>query len=178
MVPRRRVLLVLAAVSAVLLSVFDGADAGQRSSSSSMASQFLAAHNEARRAVRVAPLAWDESLAAYARRYAEERARTGCALVHSHGGPYAQNLFRGSGGPGGWRPEQVVAAWVVPEKAMYDARSNTCRGARGACGHYTQVVWRGTKAVGCAMAACAGGRGTYAVCAYNPPGNYVGVRPY
>ncbi|KAL6911604.1 hypothetical protein ACP4OV_000409 [Aristida adscensionis] len=139
---------------------------------------FLAPHNAARRAVGLRPLAWDERLAAYAWRYAAARSRD-CALVHS-GGPFGENLFRGSGGAG-WRPADVVGAWVR-ERAMYDPASNTCRGGgRGGhspCGHYTQIVWRRTTAVGCAMVPCGGGRGTFGVCSYNPPGNYVGVRPY
>jgi len=178
MSPRRRVPAGAAIlfVAVVVLLVADGADAwGYGYRQSSQASRFLAPHNAARRAVRVRPLAWDAGLERHARRYAETRARAGCALEHSHG-PYGENLFRGSGG--GWTPEAVVAAWVVKERAMYNRASNSCSGRRGACGHYTQIVWRSTTKLGCATATCAGGRGTFAVCVYNPPGNYVGMRPY
>ncbi|KAM0899056.1 hypothetical protein ACQ4PT_021543 [Festuca glaucescens] len=92
--------------------------------------------------------------------------------------PLAWSAALERNGSGRWTPETVVAAWVVKERAMYDHGSNTCRGGRGACGHYTQIVWRGTTKVGCAMASCAGGKGTIAVCKYNPPGNYVGMKPY
>ncbi|CAN1167523.1 Pathogenesis-related protein 1 [Linum perenne] len=32
--------------------------------------------------------------------------------------------------------------------------------------------------IGCAKVACSGGRGTFVICNYNPPGNYVGQKPY
>ncbi|MEM6522020.1 MAG: CAP domain-containing protein, partial [Cyanobacteria bacterium P01_C01_bin.70] len=44
----------------------------------------------------------------------------------------------------------VVAAWVA-EKADYDYASNSCASGK-VCGHYTQIVWRETTAVGCGVA--------------------------
>lgn len=38
-----------------------------------------------------------------------------------------------------------------------------------AAGHFTQIVWRSTTAVGCGVADC-GGRGQFLVCQYNPAG--------
>ncbi|KAG0535194.1 hypothetical protein BDA96_04G345300 [Sorghum bicolor] len=177
--PRRRFPLAGTVTAAALLLavvVLASATATADAKTKSLASSFLEPHNAARRAVGVPALRWDEGLAAYARWYAAARAGD-CALAHSHGA-YGENLFRGSGGAG-WSPAAVVGAWVR-ESALYNRASNSCRGGGGACGHYTQIVWRGTKAVGCAMAPCAGARGrfTFAVCSYSPPGNYVGMRPY
>ena len=46
------------------------------------------------------------------------------------------------------------------------------------CGHYTQVVWRDSTAIGCARVDCNNGGGVFITCNYNPPGNYVGRSPY
>ena len=176
MPPRRLPFVAAAALLLVVMLLLPGAtaaDAADARGGRSLASGFLEPHNAARRAVGLRPLRWDEGLAAYARRYAAARSGD-CALAHSHG-PYGENLFRGSGA--GWTPADVVGAWVR-ERALYDPRANACRGTPGACGHYTQIVWRGTAAVGCALVPCGGGRATFGVCSYNPPGNYVGVRPY
>ncbi|KAG0535195.1 hypothetical protein BDA96_04G345400 [Sorghum bicolor] len=133
--------------------------------------QFLAQQNAARASMGLPPLIWDERVASYARWYAQSR-RGDCALVHSSG-PYGENLFWGSGT--GWAPSQAVGAWLS-ERPRYDYWSNSCYG--GMCGHYTQIMWRSTRRVGCAEVTCYNGRGTFITCNYDPPGNYVGVRPY
>ncbi|KAE9446141.1 hypothetical protein C3L33_21961, partial [Rhododendron williamsianum] len=45
------------------------------------------------------------------------------------------------------------------------------------CGHYTQVVWRNSVRLGCARVRCNDGL-WFITCNYDPPGNYVGQRPY
>ena len=84
--------------------------------------------------------------------------------------PYGENLFEITGG--GASPAQVVHDWASESKD-YQYRSNTCRGV---CGHYTQIVWRDTRRVGCGAART--GRTEVWVCNYDPPGNWVGKRPY
>ena len=46
--------------------------------------------------------------------------------------------------------------------------------------HFTQVVWKGTKEVGCAVQKCNGifdpsfGEASFVVCEYSPAGNVIG----
>ena len=97
--------------------------------------------------------------------------------MHS-GGPYGENIFWGSGGGAGWSASDAVASWVA-EKRWYDHGSNSCSAPEGrSCGHYTQVVWRDSTAVGCARVVCDNGGGVFITCNYNPPGNVVGQSPY
>ena len=143
--------------------------------------KFLSAHNVERQRLGIPPLVWDNTLATFAAKYAanQDRVGAGCSgnLRHSNG-PYGENLYwywtstRALATPG-----QALASWIS-EKKYYNYRSNTC--AKGKkCGHYTQVVWAKTRRVGCVARACASKRGaTYVICNYNPPGNYIGQRPY
>ncbi|XP_062177188.1 pathogenesis-related protein 1-like [Alnus glutinosa] len=132
---------------------------------------YLSAHNAARAAVGVPALIWDEQVAAYAQNYANTHIGD-CNLVHSQGGSYGENLAWSSGDLSG---TAAVNMWV-DEKASYDYNSNSC--AAGAmCGHYTQVVWRNSVRLGCAKVRCNNG-GTFIGCNYDPPGNYIGQKPY
>ncbi|XP_010265467.1 PREDICTED: pathogenesis-related protein PR-1 [Nelumbo nucifera] len=135
-------------------------------------SQFLTPHNAARSALQLHPLVWDPHVAHYAEWYARRR-RWDCALEHSNG-PYGENIFWGSGDD--WTPAQAVADWLS-ERRWYDRRRNSCAWDRE-CGHYTQIVWNSTRRVGCARVLCFGGRGVFITCNYDPPGNYIGERPY
>ncbi|KAI3958836.1 hypothetical protein MKX01_023512 [Papaver californicum] len=131
---------------------------------------YLAPHNLARAAVNVTPLGWDDIVASYATDYAKQRADD-CKLVHSTGGPYGENLAMSTGD---LAAGDAVNLWV-DEKSNYDVESNSCQG--GECLHYTQVVWRNTYRLGCASVNCTTG-GTFVICSYDPPGNWIGQRPY
>ncbi|XP_073298349.1 pathogenesis-related protein PR-1-like [Primulina huaijiensis] len=134
--------------------------------------QFLYLQNSARSEVGLAPLQWDWNVARYAEWYAYQR-QVDCALEHSHG-PYGENIFWGSGVE--WTPDQAAQSWV-DEAREYDYWSNSCVYGQQ-CGHYTQIVWRNTRRLGCARVVCYGGRGVFMTCNYDPPGNYIGQRPY
>nr|DAD38891.1 TPA_asm: hypothetical protein HUJ06_013213 [Nelumbo nucifera] len=131
---------------------------------------YINAHNEARRAVGVGPMTWDNTLAGYAQRYANQRIGD-CAMKHSNG-PYGENLAAAMPSLSG---TNAVKMWVN-EKQFYDYNSNSCAAGK-VCGHYTQVVWRSSVRLGCAKVHCNNGW-DFVICNYAPRGNYVGQRPY
>lgn len=136
----------------------------------SLAEQMLAAHNAERAKVKTRPLVWSDKLAKNAQEWANTLAARH-VLVHQKKSKYGENLFEMDGAKA--TPEEVVKRWAS-EVVDYDYKTNKCR--TGQCGHYTQVIWRDTKELGCAVSRM-GSRVVW-VCEYNPPGNYVGERPY
>ncbi|KAK4749225.1 hypothetical protein SAY87_026674 [Trapa incisa] len=133
--------------------------------------EFLTAHNRVRASVNVPPLKWDNNVARYARRFAAKRAMA-CDMIHSRG-PYGENIFWGQKDE--WSPTQVVNFWAA-ESRHYNKNTNTCS-ADQVCGHYTQVVWQDSTKLGCATVKCFNG-GMYAICNYDPPGNYTDESPF
>ncbi|XP_057547008.1 pathogenesis-related protein PR-1 type-like [Amaranthus tricolor] len=146
----------------------------QLSVAQNSAKDYLAAHNAARAAVGVPPLTWDERIAAYAQKYAKERAAD-CKLVHSNADNYGENLAEGYASYGPLSGVDGVELWIN-EKLSYDYGTNSCTNGEQ-CGHYTQIVWRDSKRLGCARVLCQNG-GAFVTCNYYPPGNYIGERPY
>ncbi|KAJ0010608.1 hypothetical protein Pint_34070 [Pistacia integerrima] len=93
---------------------------------------YVNAHNSARATVGVEPVTWDNTVAAFAQNYANQRIGD-CPLVHSHsGGKYGENLAWSNANLLG---TDAVKMWVG-EKADYDYNSNTCAAGK-VCGRYT-----------------------------------------
>ncbi|XP_057739258.1 pathogenesis-related protein 1B-like [Arachis stenosperma] len=132
---------------------------------------YLDAHNAARSEVGVPNLSWDDTVAAYAQNYANQR-KGDCQLVHSDG-QYGENI---AGGSGDFSGTVAVKLWV-DEKQYYDYNSNSCASGQ-VCGHYTQVIWRDSIRLGCAKVTCDNNAGTFIICSYDPPGNIIGQKPY
>ncbi|XWS45349.1 hypothetical protein CRYUN_Cryun15aG0129200 [Craigia yunnanensis] len=138
------------------------------------AREFLEAHNQARAAVRVGPLKWSDLLANATSRLARyQRNKMGCQFANLTDHKYGANQLWGSGAA--VTPRMVVATWVK-EKNYYDYASNSCA-PNHMCGVYKQVVWRNSSELGCAQATCKD-QISLTICFYNPPGNFVGERPY
>jgi uncharacterized protein YkwD len=137
------------------------------------ASAFVDAHNRLREKHCAPPLRWSARIAASAQAWASSLRQRGCGLAHS-GGRYGENLAAGTAGT--LHPGVVVGMWY-DELKRYSFRSG---GFSAKTGHFTQVVWRDTREVGCGHAACNGLE--LWVCQYDPPGNVEGqyrenVRP-
>lgn len=127
------------------------------------------------------PLIWSEKLAADARAWASN-----CIMAHD---PATGDLRQGENwyawsGANDRTPEDVVLSWAS-EAEDYDYDSHTCDGGDAInCGHYTQIVWRDTTHVGCAVQVCLNGLENWNdgreiwFCRYYPPGNWIGEKPY
>jgi hypothetical protein len=140
--------------------------------------RLLIAHNAQRSAIGVPPLVWNDRLAADARVWADELAATG-RFEHSPDEPGKQpqgeNLWAGT--PRAFSPEAMVALWAAERRDYRPGifPNNSRSGDVENVGHYTQLIWRGTRQVGCATAA--GRNEEFLVCRYSDAGNVYGERP-
>lgn len=131
-------------------------------------------HNAKRHDVGVPPLQWSATLAAAAQNWANHLASTNhCGLVHTINDRYGENLFGGSG---------MAYTALDASQDWYNEISKYSYGVVTATnfastGHYTQMIWSHTTAVGIGQANCPGGA-TVIVAEYDPPGNYIGQKPY
>jgi uncharacterized protein YkwD len=152
---------------------------------------FTAAHNSVRTALNLPDLAWNDGLAAYAYVWATELVnKNGCTMEHRPqdasspcDAQHGENLAWNSGYAE--NAANVTKRWA-DEVVDYDYENNSCTPGEQ-CGHYTQIVWRDSTEVGCAMLPCGGntgmgnagmGNAEMWVCNYAPPGNWVGEKPY
>jgi hypothetical protein len=153
--------------------------AGSIDRASSFDSRVLAAHNRERTALGVPALTWDTRLAADAKAWAEHLARTN-SFEHSPSDPSdmdapGENLWAGTVGQ--YAPEEMVQLWIE-EKAdfkpgvfPYVSKSENLE----AVGHYTQLIWKGTARIGCAVSSSS--KEDILVCRYSTAGNVIGERP-
>lgn len=136
---------------------------------------WLEAHNHARAEFGSEPLVWSRSLEEQARDYAEHLARKE-RLQHSDRSEregQGENLWMGT--KRRYSPVSMIDTFVS-EKRYFKAgqfpRVSTT-GNWGDVGHYTQIVWRETREVGCAKAE--GRQFDVLVCRYYPAGNVIGT---
>jgi hypothetical protein len=138
----------------------------------------LMVHNRERAEVGVPALVWSGALAAHAAVWAEHLAKIG-ALQHSQNQDRpgeGENLWMGTANR--YTPDEMAQGWAGEKKDFRNgvfpdvSRSGNWQ----AVGHYTQMIWKGTTEIGCAIAT--GGQYDVLVCRYGPPGNMMGEAPF
>ena len=145
----------------------------------SLDERLLAAHNRERSASGIPALAWDPVLVAEARSWGEELAASG-EFEHDPetdgDDPQGENLWAGT--RGAYAPEEMVGGWIEEKKHFRPGRfpNNSATGDFADVGHYTQLMWRESDRVGCALAQ--GAEEEVLVCRYRTAGNVVGERPF
>ena len=131
-------------------------------SSNSLWAQEILTLQNAKRSRHCAPaLTWSNTLAAAAQAWA-----SGCSIKHSDPGTrpnQGENLAWGSGSFS--TASSSVDRWYN-EVGQYKFSAPSFSTATG---HFTQMVWRGSREVGCASAVCGGQN--FWVCRYSPAGN-------
>jgi pathogenesis-related protein 1 len=140
----------------------------------------MATHNHWRSQVGAPALTWSEQLVHVSKNWAEYLKSYGCAAFHSNNG-LGENIFQSTARI--WqdgrrefvpRSTQEVAEKWGREMQYYNHAENSCSGE---CGHYTQIIWKDTQEMGCAVSVC-DDQGQIWVCSYFPAGNIPGQRPY
>jgi hypothetical protein len=127
-------------------------------------------HNTYRDEHGVKRLSWNTTLSGYAAKYLNKKGsgKNQCPNWEHSGGPYGENLAIGYG-----TPTQAVVAWG-DERKDYNWNKP---GFSAGTGHFTQMVWKDTRQLGCARKFCTSSnvyRGWYLVCEYWPRGNVIG----
>lgn len=134
-------------------------------------------HNKVRGDVGVGPVTWSKKLAIYAQEWANQLSSTNCKLKHRPNSgkwkqEYGENLFMGV--VGNYGVANAVKIWESEKKYYRGQPLNPSNWYDP--GHYTQMVWKNSKEIGCAKVEC--NDNIIIVCNYDPPGNILGQKPY
>lgn len=145
---------------------------GGQGGQNAFAQEILAAHNRYRAEVGVPPLQWSDQLAADAQPWANYLTTLGgIQLIHSNAPGQGECLFGGSP-PGAFGLTRMVDDWGSEKQSFAPGPFTNVGFDGGVIGHYTQMIWRDTTHVGCAIAN--NGQEEFLVCRYSPQGNIIG----
>jgi len=122
-------------------------------------------------AANMIKLVWDPALAASA-----QKASEACSYGHTQ---FGENIYATRRGV--FDTTLPVELWAA-EKDYYDYDTKKCQAGK-MCGHYTQVVWAETSAIGCGISKCDfisnfNNPGYLVFCHYGPSGNWWGEDPF
>ena len=150
----------------------------EETSVSGTSARILKAHNAERARLKLPGLSWNQHLEREAREWAEHLSRRG-TIYHADDrtrNGTGENLWMGTSG--GWEVEGMVGMFLDERRHYRHARfPDVSRTGNWAdVGHYTQIVWRDTREVGCAVASARGN--DVLVCRYYPAGNVMGRKAF
>ncbi|KAJ3056298.1 hypothetical protein HK097_007398 [Rhizophlyctis rosea] len=134
--------------------------------------QVLKAHNVARSLKKVPALKWSANLERLACKCASTNAAKG-NMNHCRVG---ENLWSASKSYSTAVAGISAANTWINERKSYGGQAIGGLSGLVKYGHYTQVMWKKSKNVGCCMKK--GNKNIVVVCNYDPPGNYKGQKPY
>ena len=138
----------------------------------------LRAHNAERASLNLPPLAWNCRLAQEAAKWAEALSQQGklqhaSAEIRKGSG---ENLWMGTAGH--WSVDRMVGMFIDERQhyrhGPFPDVSRT--GNWSDVGHYSQIIWRDTRELGCALVQ--GREQEVLVCRYFPAGNVMGRTAY
>jgi hypothetical protein len=160
------------------LALLGSSSLGATDLDANFAGRLLAVHNRERAQHDLPPMRWNASLAESARQWAVYLASSGRFEHAPARGRQAQGENLWAGTKNVYSLEQMVDAWAQERRYFKpgDFPDNSSTGRVSDVGHYTQLVWRDTREVGCAKAT--GLREDVLVCRYGQPGNFIGEAPF
>jgi len=167
-------------ISILLLARFEGIAQNGNVTTQYRDSAFIGAiltqHNAYRSALHLPALTWSPALAADALKWAQKIARSGDGQHdRSIVGREGENIWWGTHDVFSYA--EMIGFWGSEKKDFVYGIFPDCKSSRSAMvGHYTQIIWKNTTSVGCAVTT--NGGKDFLVCRYAPAGNMIGEKPY
>jgi len=129
----------------------------------------LKEHNSRRKIMGAKNFFWSDTLEMFANDIAENIAKK--PFSYEIDNYYGCNIYRCSNKP---NAKEIVNFWATEQR--YYLGGAVSESGLQVYSHYTQIIWKQTVSVGCAISQTEGGT-FIVVCLYNPKGNILGQKP-
>ena len=155
-------------------------------------------HNYYRKIAGIKPLVWNHGIAINAYQWAKKLQSQHCEMKHSSNdfrsnkagfnylgenlhllyssAPVSISKKNIEGAADGWYGEIANYQYSRKNDFEYCPKRNTV--SHGQIGHFTQLMWENSQALGCAAVQCDSNTKLLVVCQYGEGGNYVGEKPF